>query len=69
MKSLQDYKCSVIPALRSKPEDQPQEEFHRAVNFLVANYSVTELAGALLNATSGDVYRRIADLAKNVEES
>lgn len=68
MRPLSAYETSVVPALRSSPEDQPEEEFHRVVNFLVVNYSAATLAGALINSTSCDLYSRLAQLANRVEK-
>ena len=65
---LRAFKTCVMPALPSKVQDQPTDQFDRAVAFLITNYSVVELAGAYLNATSGDMWKRITESADRMGE-
>lgn len=64
---LKDFQVCVKPDLSSDVQDQPPEQFDKAVAFLVANYSVVELAGAYLNATSGDMWKRITETVDQLE--
>lgn len=68
MMPLKSFQVSVKPDLPSDVQDQLPDQFDRAVAFMVTNYSAVELAGAYLNATSGDMFKRISDLADKAGE-
>lgn len=69
MRPLKTFRTSMKPDLHSNVQDQPPEQFDRAVAFLVTNYSAVELAGAYLNATSGNVWEKIVNLSGETDES
>lgn len=63
---LSDYAQPVVINLDSTPQDQVPEDFHKVVNLLVANYTVADIAGAYVNAMSGDRYRSLLDRVRRL---